>query len=76
MEEAQLIVLFPQNKKERITKFQKLAKVVPPNRVSDLNTKNTEILKDFFLFASPAFDIKIFQLCNLFYIKRTFFTVS
>lgn len=39
VEETQLIVLLSQNEEERIAKFQKLAKIVPPNRVSDLNKK-------------------------------------
>lgn len=48
VEEAQLIVLLPQNEEKRIAKFQKFAKVVPPNRVSDLNIENIEFLKLFF----------------------------
>lgn len=39
VEEAQLIVLLPQDEEERIAKFQKFAKVVPPNRVSNLQRK-------------------------------------
>lgn len=59
VEEAQLIVLLPQNEEERIAKFQKFAKVVPPNRMCNLNIKNNEFLR--FLFIC----INIFKLkCN------------
>jgi len=47
VEEAQLIFLFPQNEEERIAEFQKLAKVVPPNCVSDLNAENIGFSKGF-----------------------------
>lgn len=43
MEEAQLIVLLSQDEEERIAEFQKLAKVVPPNCVSDLNVESVSI---------------------------------
>jgi len=47
MEEAQLIFLFPQNEEKCIAEFQKLAKVVPPNCVSNLNAENIEFSKGF-----------------------------
>lgn len=42
VEEAQLIVLLPQDEKERVAKFQKFAKVVPPNCVSNLQRKKRQ----------------------------------
>lgn len=46
VEEAQLIILFPQNEEECIAEFQELAKVVPPNCVSNLNEESSTFLKE------------------------------
>lgn len=45
MKEAQLIILFSQNEEECIAEFQKLAKVVPPNCVSNLDIGNITFCK-------------------------------
>lgn len=51
VEEAQLIILLTQDEEERVAEFQKLAKVVPPNRVSNLNIESISIFQ-YFLMAS------------------------
>lgn len=48
VEEAQLIVLLPQNEEERVAEFQKLAEVVPPNRMGDLNVENVRLFQKYF----------------------------
>lgn len=65
VEEAQLIVFLSQNEKECVAEFQKLAKVVPPNRVSNLKNK---FLKDFFLsvvwIMHELIDFFMYNLCD------------
>lgn len=50
VEEAQLIILLSQNEEERIAKFQKFAKVVPPNCMCNLNIENNEFLRFLFIY--------------------------
>jgi len=67
MKEAQLIVLLSQNKEERIAKFQKFAKIVPPNCVGDLNKKHEIFERLFLIFVLFIFGLKFFlSVCYLF----------
>lgn len=52
VEEAQLIILLTQDEEERVAEFQKLAKVVPPNRVSNLNIESISIFQYFLMVSS------------------------